>query len=229
MRIETFLAAELAPALATQVAEDLIAALDRRGRDAPPVSLAVPGGTTPVFFLKALGRVDLDWRRVCVTLTDERWVPEDHPRSNQRLLCETLLAGDAGSARLVPLHRPGQEPEAALPGLAEDLRPLLPLDIVVLGMGEDMHTASLFPDADGLKASMAPEAAPVAVMRPEGQEARVTLTAPVITGAGQVYLLIKGAAKRAALERALALDDPLRAPVSLLSRTAREAVVFYAD
>lgn len=227
MRIEQYPAKELGPALATRVAEDLAAAIEANGR----AHLAVPGGTTPACFLRALGRIELPWEKVTVTLTDERCVPADHPRSNQRALAETLFGGSAAAAAFIPLFDGPAEPSTTVARLESALAGALPLDVCVLGMGDDMHTASLFPGAPGLAAALDPRGrAPATVARPQGQsETRITLTAPVLSGAGRVYLLIKGADKRAALDGAFAETDPLRAPVMAVLSAAREPVVFYAD
>lgn len=176
-------------------------------------SLAVPGGTTPGPIFDALCAATLDWSRVCVIPTDERWVPEDDARSNARLIRSRLLTSRAAKARLVPFHRDGVAPEAALADIAERLAPCLPLSVLLLGMGEDMHTASIFAGAPGAADALAADAGPVAVVRPETQpETRVTLTAPVLDGALSKHLVIFGASKRAALERALTLP-PEEAPV----------------
>ena len=125
-------------ALARLLAGEIAAVLEAAIRGAGRAALAVPGGTTPVAFLSALGDHALDWAAVAVTLTDERCVAADHLRSNRRLLDGTLFAGPAGAARFVALD---DEPA---------LSALLPLDACVLGMGEDLHIASLFPGADRL-------------------------------------------------------------------------------
>lgn len=93
LRIETCDAKAIAPLLAARVADDLRAVIAQKGS----AHLAVPGGTTPGPFLAALGAIDLPWEHVTVTLTDERWVPEDHERSNQRTLRDTLFAGLGGT------------------------------------------------------------------------------------------------------------------------------------
>jgi 6-phosphogluconolactonase len=215
-----------AAALAEAVAADLRAALAARGR----ARLAVPGGTTPGPFLTRLGAADLPWERVGVTLTDERWVPTSSDRSNQRLLGETLFAGPAAAAEFVPLYGATQDPAESIDAIRASLdRIALPLDVIVLGMGEDMHTASLFPGADTLASALAPDAPPaMAVRAPGAAEPRVTLTAPVIRGAGAAYLLIQGAAKRAALERAAdaRIED---APVRVALDRTGPTQVFYAD
>lgn len=219
--------AALVEALAGEVAALLRAAITARRR----ATLAVPGGTTPGPFLMRLGQADLDWEQVGVTLTDERWVPVSDPRSNQRLLAETLFAGPAAAAEFVPLYGATAEPETALPAIAASLRRIvLPLDVCVLGMGEDMHTASLFPGAQGLEAALASNAPPVMAIRAPGiEERRISLTVPALTGAGQVFLLIQGAAKRAALERALATRSAREAPVRAVLDGPAPLTVHYAD
>lgn len=180
------------------------------------VSLAVPGGTTPGPVFDVLSAIDLDWARVTVLPTDERWVDPDSPRSNARLIRERLLVGRAAAARFVPLTTTDPTPEAALPALVAAVAPLRPLTLALLGMGEDCHVASLFPGADALAAAMNDRAPPVMALRaPGAPEPRITLTAPVLQEALSVHLLITGVAKRAALERAATLPAA-EAPVKLL-------------
>lgn len=201
-------------ALAEGVALELAKALaDEKAR----ATLAVPGGTTPGPFLERLREARLDWPRVRVMLTDERWVDESSPRSNTRLLRETLLAGPAAAAELVPLYRPARTPEEVLDELAAGVAAALPITSLVLGMGEDMHTASLFPGADRLAEALSADAPPLLAMRAPGAgEPRVTLTAPVLRGARHIHLLIAGEAKRAALERACAPGPVEEAPVRIV-------------
>jgi 6-phosphogluconolactonase len=215
-----------AQALAGAVADDLRAALDARG----VARLAVPGGTTPGPFLTRLGALPLDWDRIAVTLTDERWVPTSSDRSNQRLLSQTLFRGPAAAAEFVPLYGAASEPAQAMEAICASLaRIALPLDVAVLGMGEDMHVASLFPGADRLAAALADDAPPAMALRAPGAgEARVTLTAPALNAARKAYLLIQGPAKRAALARAQAAD-PLSAPVRVVLDRDGPTEVCYAD
>ena len=215
-----------AAALAKAAADDLRAALTARGR----ARLAVPGGTTPGPFLTALGGADLPWERVAVTLTDERWVATSSDRSNQRLLGRTLFAGAAAAAEFVPLYGATHDPADSIDAIRVALeRIALPLDVIVLGMGEDMHTASLFPGADKLAAALKADApCAVAIRAPGAEEPRVTLTAPVIRDAGRAYVLMQGAAKRAALEKAASApvaDAPVRVALDRTGPTR----VFYAD
>jgi 6-phosphogluconolactonase len=195
--------------LAGRIAAELADFLRREGR----ASFCVPGGTTPGPVFDTLSGVDIDWAKVAVFLNDERWVGEDSPRSNTRLLRERLLRDKAAAATLVPLYAPADQPEDRLEALAEGLRPHLPISVLLLGMGADMHTASLFPGADRLAEALAPDAPPLMALRADAAgEPRITLTAPVLRSAFRTHILIRGAEKRAALERALTLD-PSQAPV----------------
>jgi len=179
-------------------------------------SFAVPGGSTPAPMFDVLAEADLDWDRVRVMLTDERWVPEDHKRSNTALLRRHLLQGRAAAATHVPLRADTETPEEAIEDLAEAVRAELPVSVMLLGMGTDMHTASLFPGADNLADALASDAPPLMAMRGGGApEPRITLTAPVLKGALSVHVLIAGAEKRAALEKAQAMK-PEEAPIALV-------------
>ncbi|MFP1645878.1 6-phosphogluconolactonase [Pontitalea aquivivens] len=203
-------------ALADRIAAELGAALRARGR----ATLSVPGGTTPGPVFDLLSAVDLDWANVAVVLNDERWVPETSARSNTRLVRERLLRGHAAGATLLPLYAPAPRPEDRIDDLAAAIAPHLPITVLVLGMGADMHTASLFPGADRLAGALAPDAPILMALRaPEAPEPRVTLTAPVLADAMHVHVLITGAEKRAAIEAAAGLP-PEQAPIRAVLKTA---------
>lgn len=185
--------------LAMRLADKLASALENCLLVHDHASLCVPGGTSPGETFSLLSDADIDWSRVHVVLGDERWVPEDHERSNTRLVRETLLQGRAARARLVPMVSDAPTPEEGAPGLARAVEAELPISVLLLGMGEDGHTASLFPGDDAATADDAP---PVVAVRPEGQEPRVTLSLRVLRGAMETQVLIHGEAKRATLDRA---------------------------
>lgn len=207
---------QLFAGVAQAVLSDLRASLS----DTAGATLAVPGGTTPGPVFDLLAEADLPWERVSVMLTDERWVPGDHARSNTRLLYSRLMIGQVLQAHYVPLYLPGAAPEDRLAEIQDEVARACPISVLLLGMGEDMHTASLFPGADLLDQALSPDAPPVLPMRAPGAgEPRLTLTAPVLQGAHSTHLLITGPAKRAALETALTLDSTA-APVATILANA---------
>lgn len=190
----------LAEALAARVAVALREALAARDT----ASLAVSGGTTPKRFLRALAAQSLDWSGVRVTLVDERWVDEGSERSNAALVREHLLHGPVAQAHFVPLYREAPRPEDALAEVDAALDPLLPLDVAVLGMGADGHTASFFPGGDRLAEALdsASPARVLPIRAPGAGEPRITLTLPVLLQARHLFLHIEGEAKREVLQRA---------------------------
>lgn len=198
--------------LAQRISSHLGESLRINGR----ATLAVPGGTSPGPVFDILSGVDLDWSQVAVMLTDERWVPEDSPRSNTRLVRERLLVGRAAAAKFLPMRADTATPEESLIALSDGIAPYLPISVLLLGMGEDMHTASLFPKADNLEDALKSDAPTLMAMRAEAaDEPRVTLTAPVLKDALRVHVLITGVSKRSALERALKLPAK-KAPITCI-------------
>ncbi len=178
-------------------------------------SFVVPGGTTPGPIFDSLCAADLDWDRVHVMLSDERWVPEDHDRSNAKLLRAHLFQSRAAEARFVPFYTDGETPASAAPGLSDRLAEQVPISVLFLGMGADMHTASLFPGAEGLADMLADDAPLVVPVSVAGQEPRISLSGPALAGAMAKHLVIYGAEKRAALERAQTLDAT-EAPIKVV-------------
>lgn len=198
--------------LAAQMADELRAAIAATGR----ASLSVPGGTTPGPVFDILAQADLDWAKVAVFLNDERWVGEDSPRSNTALIRARLLTVRAAAASLVPLYAETPVPEEALADLSAGLMPHLPITVLLLGMGADMHTASLFPDADLLEQALAADAPVLMALRANNaHEPRITLTARYLAQAQHIHILITGAEKRAAILRAENLPV-LQAPVGVV-------------
>ena len=203
--------------LADRIAAELVSTLMHEDR----ATLVVPGGTTPGPVFDTLSTLHLEWDRVDVMLSDERWVPETSDRSNTRLLRERLLVGPAAAARLLPLYAPYDTPEEGLDALAAQIEGSLPITTLLVGMGADMHTASLFPGADKLEQALDPHAPILLPMRaPGAPEPRITLTAPVLRAAVNTHIVITGDEKRAALETAAKTHDPALAPISILLHDA---------
>lgn len=181
-------------AASIEAADALRTALKRRLQPSGSVSLVVSGGTTPVRCFELLARADLDWPRVQVLPSDERGVAPDHSDSNARMLREHLFVGPAAAAELITL-----EDTAQVRGRIPRLQPFA---VVLLGVGEDGHFASLFADADNLAAGLDPDAEAniLPVRTASSPYRRTTLTLSCLMRTDLIVLLAFGAAKRRALE-----------------------------
>lgn len=201
-----------AQAIADDTASRLRDAIDANGS----ASLLVSGGSSPVPVFERLSNAGLDWARVTVGLVDERWLPPTHDASNGRLVREHLLRDHAAAAHFHPLAREDGDRRQAVAD-ANAAFPAHPT-IVLLGMGDDGHTASLFPGMAGLVDALAAEGPYIGADAdgcPGAQAwpARITLTPAALALARTRALLIRGERKRILLEQALADGDPLLWPV----------------
>lgn len=180
-------------------------------------ALAVSGGTTPVAFFEHLAREQLDWARVTVTLADDRCVPASSDRSNVRLVTEHLLQHEAKAATFLRL----------LAGQDHEIAPLLPFAAVVLGMGRDGHTASLFPGGDNLAAALAGPHLIETMRAPGAPEPRVTLTLPALLQTEFLALHIEGAAKREVLATAETAGPVAQMPIRAVLAHRPRATIFW--
>lgn len=219
-------ASDAAQALADAVAADLATALAER----PRASLVVSGGRSPIVFFERLREAALDWSRVTVTLADERWVPPEHPDSNARLVAAHLLQRAAAAAWFLPLWN-GAATSAE--GIAERTAALAalprPIDALVLGMGEDGHTASLFPGAAGLAEALDPRGTALlaALDPPAAPHPRLSLTLTALLDSRRIHLPLGGAAKQAVYRRALASGDRRQWPIAAVLCQPRVPVSVY--
>lgn len=199
--------------LALSLADRIAGQLGQQLRTGGVATLCVPGGSTPIPVFETLSGADIDWDRVTVLPGDERWVERDHKRSNGRLLRRHLLRDRAAAAQFIDFHTGDTSADEAAERLSPQVQALSPITVVLLGMGNDMHTASLFPGADHLAQALAADApAVVSICAPGAEEQRLSLTRPILKDAMHLHLLIMGPEKREALERAQALD-PMDAPI----------------
>ncbi len=205
-------AVALSHALSGEIKVDLEEAIQVRG----VASLVVSGGRTPVRLFEQLQTETLDWSRVWVTLADERWVETSDPASNEHLVRQHLLVGAAANARFVGLKNPAPTPEAGADWASRALtRVPHPYDVVLLGMGLDGHTASLFPDSLALARALDATAAPVciAVNALKAPHARVSLNVAALLDARRIMLHIEGEAKWQVYQKARLSGSAQELPV----------------
>ena len=209
---------------AAEAAAGLIA---ERLTPAGPKRLMVTGGRGPGPVYDRLANVDLDWSRVTVTLSDDRFVPLGAPESNEAMVRQRLLQHRAAAATLVPLNGDAKTPAEAAAAIERAIRALLPFDAALLGMGPDGHIASLYATSPGIAAALDPDAKTLAVgVRSPGWEPyvpRVSLTGRALFDAGLIVLLVGGEPKRALIEQVLA-DPDFHPPVAALLRQTRSPV-----
>lgn len=221
---------EQAKQLADLVATELKAALVSKDG----ATAAFAGGTTPVLFFQALAQEPVAWAKVAFTLTDERQVSPENERSNALLLEQNFLSRLNAKPKFQPLYQANQN-SADLPALAAVLqRDYLPLDVVVLGMGNDGHFASLFPQAPNLAAGLDPNNSAVLleVSAPDLPEARISFTLAALLSAKHLHLLITGVEKKQLLtqaqERVTAKQAPQWPIEALLQQAGDSLTVHYA-
>ncbi len=185
---------ELAKNVAKEMANLLRSAIDERGE----AILVLSGGSTPQQAYIFLSMEDIYWDRVKITLADERWVPQSHPRSNHCLLNMTLLYNMVKRPHFIPLYRDLVTPEEGLRNINEDFRVLKkPFDLVLLGIGNDGHTASLFPEGDNLKEAMNLQTShwAMSMNAPGAKEPRIKLTTKTLLQTRQIFIMFSGAEK----------------------------------
>jgi 6-phosphogluconolactonase len=219
---------ELAQGLADWTADHLREGIAARGA----ALLIVSGGKSPARFFDLLSKMDLDWPRVAITLADERRVADDSPRSNARLVRERLLQNRAQAASFTPLADVRLPEDRELAAASARIANLpLPADVVVLGMGDDGHTASWFPGAEGLAEAIDPGARQLVapIVAADAPEPRLTLTGRVLLRARAIALEIEGEAKLATFATALEPGPEEAMPIrAVLRRAADRLTVFSA-
>lgn len=198
--------------LANHIVKELKKAIEKKGH----ASIAVSGGKTPIPLFKLLSQQDLDWHKVFITLVDDRWVADTDDASNEKLVLTYLLQNKAKLANFVGLKNSCDNPFDGAEITDKILNKIpMPFDVLILGMGEDGHTASLFPGAANLMAGldmksgrkvigMTPLTAPLD---------RITLTLPTILDSENIYLHLVGESKMQVLEQAEQGDDINQMPI----------------
>lgn len=211
--------------LAQEVATLLDNAIEQRGE----AWLVVSGGRTPDGFFHYLSEADIDWSKVTVTLADERWVELQHQDSNERLVRDSLLINKAERAHFLSLHCWNDCPYEGLETVRERLRGMPTFDVVVLGLGNDGHTASLFPRAEELQDAFQTTQPCVALTPITAPYRRMTLSLNRLLNSRKIFVQLRGEDKHQVYERAMAETDPYVMPVvAVLKQTQTPVKVTYA-
>ena len=217
---------ELEARLCQRIVERLAQGIAEKGAAA----LVVSGGRTPGALFQALSEQPLEWSKVAVTLADERWVDGQHDDSNERSVRTHLLKNRAADARFLPLFNGADSPEAGQASVEEQLSALPEkIDVVILGMGEDGHTASFFPAAAELDHALNPEpyAACAAINPPVAPFPRMTLTLPRLLASAEIYVHLCGDYKLPVLQNALSEGDVKAMPIRSVLRQGDTPVSVY--
>ncbi|MYG10959.1 MAG: 6-phosphogluconolactonase [Rhodobacteraceae bacterium] len=195
------------------ITSQIISALKEDERISDFQTLVVPGGTTPGPIFDDLSSSELNWSKVIVVPSDERCVPLDTPRSNYFLIKQTLIKNRAVDAQTISLYDENEE-FFDLQETNKRINSVLPVSVCVLGMGEDLHTASLFPDSPELATAVAPDAPnAIKVSVPTQPEDRITLTLKVLMEARHIHVIFKGRAKKQKLMENYKVLEPRKAPI----------------
>jgi 6-phosphogluconolactonase len=213
----------LSQELAARIAAILGAAIAARGL----ASLVVSGGRSPVRLFEVLRSAPLDWSRVCVALADERWVLPTDAASNEHLVRSTLLKGSAASARFHGLKNGAPTPDLGAVSAWETFaRVPRPFDAVILGMGDDGHTASLFPGSPNLPGALNPAAAAgcVGMWSPAPPKARLSLNLSALLDSRRITVLITGESKWRTLGAARDPGPEQEMPIRAVLRQSRTPV-----
>lgn len=214
--------------LSRQVIDILSISIDERDF----ASMLLSGGTTPAPLYEKMSNADLNWSKIWFGPTDERWVNSEHDDSNEKLIRDTLLKNKASVAHYCSLKSDHDDPFLGQALSRENISKLpLPFDIVLLGMGEDGHVASLFPGLGGTMAAMSPDNDHMcaAIIKPNGDVARMTMTLNNLLTAKRIFLLFYGAKKLEIYQDAKKTKTDLLPVSSILHQTVVPVSLYWAE
>ena len=212
------------------LADRVVAVLSHALQERSTASLVVSGGTTPSLLFDALSDRELDWSNVTVTLADERWVNQDHDDSNAKLVSQHFLKGYAAKAHFVGLYTGDATPDAGLSKLEKRLASISrPFDTVLLGMGDDGHTASLFPDGDTLETCLDHQDSRscMSLNAPGASQPRMTLTLSALLDTREINVLLMGQRKSDVLEMAMSEGPLNKMPIRAVLHQRRAPVTVW--
>lgn len=222
----TFLSKE---ELHINLCEEIVNALNKGITEDGSALIAVSGGSTPKPLFEKLSLVDIPWEKVIITLVDERWVDNDHKESNEKLVKDHLMQNNAAKAKFIPLKYDLDTPFDAISRCSEEFKDIKnTLDVVILGMGTDGHTASFFPKDVNLENALNTKEICAATIPSDAPHQRMTLSLNKLLKAKNLFLHIEGEAKKEVYDNALsdgAIEDM---PIRAVLRDNKNLEVYYA-
>jgi 6-phosphogluconolactonase len=213
--------------LSAKVAKLLVADIAETGS----ASLVVSGGRTPMGFFHLLSQQMLDWSKVSITLADERWVDADHADSNEKLVRANLLINEAHQATFIGLKNSAADAIVGEPEAEQALAAVGKFTVLILGMGDDGHTASLFPGADALALGLDMDSGRtcIGVTPTAAPHQRISMTLPRLLDSQQIIIHISGAGKQQVLEQAQAGADVEALPIrAILNQQQAPLAIYWA-
>lgn len=218
---------ENAEALTQDFAQKIVAILKAAIASKGKASLLVSGGRTPLPLFRALSQADLDWSKVAISLADERWVSADDDASNEKLVRANLLQGKAAAASFIGMktaHDDAADSLAELNARYEQMS--WPVDVLILGMGEDGHTASLFPCSEQIQFGLSTKDKLLAVQPTTAPHQRMSFSLDALLQSEHIFLHLTGESKKRVLEQALAGDNQLEMPIRAVLQNADVELVW---
>jgi len=215
--------------LVDSLSEDILDKLEKAILKNGKASLLVSGGSTPKPLFKKLSLSNISWNKVSIALCDERWVTSEHKDSNEKLVKDYLLVNNAVNAKFVPMYQKNiaiKDSEQVCSNVYK--KELFPFDVLILGMGNDGHTASLFPKNIELKKSFDTEEKLCISMTPsDAPHERMSLTKKAILSTKNLYLHFEGEEKRKVYKTVLEGIDSYEMPIASILNDKKKVEVYY--
>jgi len=202
--------------MTSYLAGDIVAKLKRAISNTGQAVLVVSGGRSPIALFEQLNQSDIAWDNVIISLVDDRWVSADHSDSNENLVKQHLLINKAAAARFIGLVAAGDSAFENIDASIAAITDIKQIDVMILGMGEDGHTASIFPCCEQVNDAMNTDNQQrlIATQPTTAPYQRVSFTLNEILAAKQVYLPLSGNNKIRVFEQAQQLEDLATMPIS---------------
>jgi len=218
---------ELIEELSSEIIKDLEESIEEKNK----ATLLVSGGNTPKPLFEKLSNIDFSWDKVTIALVDERWIENTNCQSNENLVREYLLKNFAAKAKFIGMYISNKEAVDCEVDCSNRYKEFFPFDVVVLGMGTDGHTASLFPENPKLKEAfdLNKETLCISIEPQTAPYTRMSLTLRAILSAKKLYLHMEGNEKLKVFQDAFKNTDIYKTPISAVVNSDKNIEVFYYE